>query len=740
MGKLNFGWIKGFPFHHQYDRMDCGPTSLKMVAEYFGKSYSLSLLRNICHISKAGISMEGLKVGAEKIGFQTVAVKLPFENELSESLQNVPLPAVAFWNQNHFVVIYKITKKFVYIADPAKGKVKIPIEQFKKNWYTENSNEGIVLILIPGEDFSSLKIEDKEKESDIYSFVKGYFKPYKTYLALIVFSLFMGSLILLLFPFLTKSIVDVGINQKNIKFIYIILIAQLVLYFSQTSLNFLQRWLVLHISSRINIILSSNFLKKITRLPLAFFDSKQFGDLFQRINDHRKIEAFFTASSLSVIFSMFNIAIFGIVLCFYNPQIFLIFTIGSLSYFAWILYFLQKRKIIDYQLFQEYTYNTDIMYELIQGMQEIKLQNSERKRTDKWSKSQQRLFKININSTTLSQYQDGGAFFITQLKDILITIIAATAVIHGQMSLGMLIATQFIIGQLNGPIQQVVAFIRSGYEARLSLKRIVEIHDKKEEDQEKIITPVPRAALHDDIVIKNLSFRYNELTGYVLKDVHLTIPKGKVTAIVGSSGSGKTTLIKLLLGFYQPTSGEIRVGDHSLNQISSTAWRDQCGAVMQDGYIFSDTIANNVAESDPVVNMDKFHQAVRIANIADFVDTLALKHNTQIGSQGNGISQGQKQRMLIARAVYKDPEYLFFDEATNSLDSRNERVIVENLEGFYKNKTVIIVAHRLSTVKNADQIIVLESGRVVEQGYHTELVEARHTYFDLVKNQLELGN
>ncbi len=738
MRKISFNI---FPFYHQYDRMDCGPTSLKMVAEYYGNKYSLNSLRNICHISKAGISMQGLKVGAEKIGFNTMVVKVPFTNDSGQSLQQIPLPTIAFWNQNHFIVIYKMTSKFVYVADPANGKIKLPFEQFKKSWFVEKSEEGIVLLLVPGNEFSNkFDIEDNEPESNATAFLSTYFQPYKKFLAVILATLLMGSFLLLLFPFLTKSIVDVGIHQKDIKFIYLILIAQLILYFSQTSLNFVQRWLVLHISSRINILLSSNFLKKITRLPLSFFDNKQFGDLFQRINDHRKIESFFTASTLTVLFSLFNIIVFGIVLCFYNPLIFGIFLTGSTFYFIWIIYFIRKRKLIDYQLFQEYTFNTDMMYELIQGMQEIKLQNSEQKRTEKWTESQRRLFKININSTSLSQYQDGGAFFINQLKDILITIIAATAVIRGNMSLGMLIATQYIIGQLNSPLQQIVAFIRSGYEANLSLKRIVEIHDKQEEDQGKLLTPIKAVDLHQDIIISNLSFKYNELNDYVLKDVNLSIPKGKVTAIVGASGSGKTTLVKLLLGFYQPTDGSIYVGTTNLAKISSPNWRDQCGAVMQDGYIFSDSIADNIAESDKIVDFDKLKEAVEIANISDYIDSLALKHNTQIGSQGNGISQGQRQRMLIARAVYKNPNYLFFDEATNALDAKNEKIIVGNLERFYKSKTVIIVAHRLSTVKNADKIIVLENGTVVEQGFHKELVEAKGGYYDLVSNQLELGS
>ncbi|MDB4926574.1 peptidase domain-containing ABC transporter [Mucilaginibacter sp.] len=728
-----------FPFYNQYDRMDCGPTCLRMIASYYGKDYSLNYLRKVCHISRAGISLEGLKVGSEKIGFKAIGVSLPFDGD-EQSLQSAPLPCIAFWRQQHFVVIYKTEKDYIYIADPAKGKIKLTTNQFATNWIVDNTTQGIALLLIPTEAFQTTIVTDPENNSDTLKFFGGYLKSYKKYIYLIIISLLTGSVLLLLFPFLTKAVVDVGITNKNLYFIYILLLAQLILYTSQTALNFFQRWLILHISSRVNILLSSDFVYKLTKLPIHFFDTKQFGDLFQRINDHRKIETFFTASSLSVVLSVFNIIVFGIVLAFYNPLIFAVFLLGSVVYFIWIFYFTSKKRIIDYQLFQESSNNSDMLYELIQGMQEIKLQNSEEKRTVRWAKSQERLFKINVESNIINQYQDGGAFFITQLKDILINIIAAIAVIKGNMSLGMLIATQFIIGQLNGPIQQIVAFIRNGYEAKLSLNRIVEVHDKLEEDAGKKNEPVSTHQIQDNIMLDNLSFRYNELTPYVLKNVTLKIPKGKVTAIVGSSGSGKTTLVKLLLGFYTPTQGTITVGSTNIETLTSKQWRSQCGAVMQDGFIFSDTIANNIAESDTKVDWDKLKNAVEVANIKDYIESLSLNFNTQIGAQGNGISQGQRQRILISRAVYKDSYYLFFDEATNALDANNEKIIIENLEKFYKTKTVIIVAHRLSTVKNADQIIVLENGQIVEQGNHTELIANRANYYELVKNQLELGN
>jgi len=734
-----FKRFKLFPFFYQYDSHDCGPTALKMVAKYYGRNYSLNVLRNLSHINKTGISMEGLKLAAEIIGFDAMGVKVPFENVTGDSLKDVQLPFIAFWNNNHFVVVYKITKNSIYVADPASGRIKLKFAQFKKSWCLENTDEGILLMLMPNDQFNTLSVFESQKSTNVFSFLEKYFHPYYKYIGIIIASFFTGSMLLLLFPYLTKSMVDQGVNEKNIHFVYLILFGQLVLYFSQTSLSFIQRWLILHISSRINIELSTAFLKKIMSLPLSFFDNRNFGDLYQRINDHKKIESFFSASTLSVLFSLFNLLVFGGVLFVYSHLIFAIYITGSFLYFIWIFYFLKRRKKIEYEFFQEYAYNADLMFELIQGMQEIKLQNSEIKRTNKWIESQKRLLNINIRSTTITQYQDVGAFFINQIKNIVITVMAASAVIYGTMSLGMLIATQFIIGQLNGPLQQLVTFIGEGQSAQLSLKRIIEIHEMQEEDHDKEYDDLNHSQAQEDLMLKNVSFRYNGLDNFVLKNINLQIPKGKVTAIVGTSGSGKTTLIKLLLGFYQPTSGDVMLGNLSLSKIKSSDWRSQCGVVMQDGFIFSDSIANNIAESSTIVDYTKLNWAAKTANISDYIEELALKYNTKIGTHGNGLSQGQKQRILISRAVYKNPHFLFFDEATNSLDTKSEKIISENLQQFYKGKTVVIVAHRLSTVKNADQIIVLENGEAVEQGTHRDLILLKKNYYNLVKNQLELG-
>lgn len=727
------------PFYYQLESMDCGPACLKMIAAFHGKRYTLHYLRRICHVSKTGISMQGLVNGANEIGLDALAIKLPFRSADTNSLADIPLPAIAFWDKNHFVVINSISSTSVNIADPAQGKITVSHNRFKSQWADEADQEGVVLLLQPTDKFYEHKVAPEKKPVSAIRFICKYLGSYKKYIGLLLGTLLLVSLINYLFPFLTRSIIDTGIAQRQLNFIYLVLIAQLLLYTFQTSLGFLQTWIVLHISARLTILLSSDFLFKLTRLPISFYDNRAFGEIIQRINDHRRLDNFLSASTINAIFSVFSLFVFAFILFQYNPFIFFIFLSGTALYLSWIFLFLKKRKRIDYELFNEASANNEMLYEFIYGMQEIKLQNSERKRSLKWTKAQERLFRINIKSAALIQFQDGGAFFINQFKDIIITITASALVINGKMSLGMLLATQLIVGLLNAPVQQLVSFIRTSFDAKLCLDRIVEIHGKEEEYYGTGDQPYKKVPLQD-IVISNISYRYNALNNDVLKDISLTLPRGKITAIVGASGSGKTTLVKLLLGFYKPDQGSIQIGSTVLSQIPSELWRQSCGAVLQDGYIFSDTIANNISESDEVFNQEKFDNAVFVSNIRDYIDSLALKANTMIGSKGNGLSQGQKQRVLIARAVYKNPDYLFFDEATNALDTRNEHIIMDNLDNFYKGKTVVIVAHRLSTVCNADQIVVLDEGMIAEQGTHHELVEKQGIYFQLIKNQLELSS
>lgn len=729
---------KAFPYFRQLDKMDCGPSCLRMVAAFHGRNYSLQYLRQYSYIDREGVSMRGIIEAAEHIDLRTLALQLPFTASDPEEpgLDEVPLPCIVHWKRNHFVVVYKIGKRYVWIADPAEGKRKLSHSEFVRAW-AGDGQRGIALLLEPTPDFYKEEGEEQANKSSIW-FLLQYLRPYSRLFVQLIIGLLLGSVLLLIFPFLTKAIVDIGIANQDISFIYLILIAQIFLFLGQMTINFIQSWILLHIGTRVNVALISDFLIKLMRLPIRFFDSKMTGDLLQRIYDQRRIEQFLTSASLRILFSLFSLLIFGLVLLFFNRLIFFIFLLAAIGYVVWVLFFLKKRRRIDNRRFKELANNQNSLIELIQGMQEIKLQRSERKRRWKWANVQARLFRANIQSLSITQYQDAGANFISQFKDILITFVAAKEVIDGTLTLGELLAIQFIVGQMNGPLQQLVGFIRSAQDAQISMERLGEIHAMEEEasgsDQLQLISEP------GDIEIENLSFQYNKLSNTVLGGINLSIPTGKVTAIVGRSGSGKTTLLKLLLGFFPPTEGSIRVSGLHLNAISNDYWRDQCGAVMQDGYIFSDTIAHNIAESDDVIDKHRLLHAVQVANIDRFIESLPLGYNTLIGNEGNGLSQGQRQRLLIARAVYKNPSYLFFDEATNALDANNEKVIMDNLKAFFEGRTVIVVAHRLSTVKNADQIIVLEKGRIVEQGTHAELTKLKGAYYTLVKNQLELGS
>jgi len=727
---------KAFPFFRQLDAMDCGPACLRMIAAYHGRSFSLLQLRQLSFADREGVSVRGITEAAERIGLSTLVVKVPLKSEISEtpSLQDAPLPAIAHWRQQHFVVVYRVSKKYVWIADPAKGKLKLTQQAFAKNWQSDG-DKGVLILLDPLPAFYEQDGEPQDKTR--LSFVFQFLRPYRRLLVQLIIGLVVGSLIQLLFPFLTQAIVDTGIQNQDIGFIYLILLAQLLLFVGETSVTVLQSWILLHISTRVNVALLSDFLIKLMRLPIGFFDTKMIGDLLQRIADHRRVEQFLTTSSLTTLFSAFSLIIFGAVLWWYDGLIFLIFLLGSLLYVGWILFFLKKRRQVDYQLFDRRSENQSILIELIQAMPEIKLQQSERKHRWEWAQIQAKLFRSTMRALAISQWQDVGANFFNQLKNILITFVAALAVLEGSMTLGMLLAVQYIVGQLNVPLRQLIGFIRTAQDAKISLERMGEIHRQEEEEFEQpSLEMLPETG---DLQIENLSFRYNELADLVLKNITMTIPRGKVTAIVGTSGSGKTTLVKLLLCFYRPTQGTIRLGGVHLQHIGNQLWRKKCGAVLQDGYIFSDTIANNIAESEDTVDKSKLLRAVQIANIQPFIESLPLGYNTKIGARGNGISQGQRQRLLIARAVYKDPEFLFFDEATNALDAKNERIILEHLQQFFQNRTVLVVAHRLSTVRHADQIVVLENGEVLEVGTHKELTAKRGAYYQLVKNQLELG-
>lgn len=727
-----------FPYIRQHDNMQCGAACIGMICRHYGSKISLSDISSICSATNEGVSLLGMANSAKTIGFDALPCKVKIG-----SLFNYDSPCIIHWNHNHFVVLYKIKKNTFYIADPGKGLYKCSITDFIKHW-AENKSEaepsGFALFLKPNESFWDFSHNfEKNNSHHSFRFLFKYLTLYKKHLIQILLGLILGCILQLILPFLTQSVVDIGIKHNDIHFIWLILLGELMIVIGKTATDFIRRWLLLHISMRINISLVSDFFIKLLKLPMSFFDTKLMGDLLQRINDHSRIQTFLTNQVLGVIFTFMSFTIFGIVLLIYNKLIFIIFMTGSVIYGLWITIFLNKRKILDYELFEQQATNQNKTYQFITSMQEIKLQDCEKRRRWEWEDTQADLFCVQLKSLKLQQTQEAGCIFINEVKNIVITVLAATAVINGQMTLGAMLAVQYIIGQLNSPVEQFMSFIYSLQDVKISLERINEIHEGNNEET----TENQVSEFNDDkfITLTNVDFKYDHhALKKTLTDVSFDIPEGKVTAIVGASGSGKTTLIKLMLGYYPVISGSISIAGRNINEYNLKWWRRHCGVVMQDGVIFSESIARNIAVDDGDIDVERLEKAARIANIHDYIMGLPLKYNTQIGRDGVGLSQGQKQRILIARAVYKNPDFIFLDEATNALDAKNERAIVENLDEFYKGRTVVVVAHRLSTVKNADQIIVLDSGKVVESGNHTTLIEKKGAYYNLVKNQLELGN
>lgn len=722
--------FRNFPVLRQRDAMDCGPTCLAMIAQSKGAFFRLDDLREWAGINRQGVSLHGLTVAAERMGFTTLPVLLDFET----LRQQAPLPVVLHWQQRHFVVLFRLSRRHAWIADPASGVLRLTIQELCDGWL-DGAEEAAALLL---EVTPAFPTQDHQVQRTGFGFLAGYLKPYHRLFVQLFLGLLVGSMLQLSFPFLTQALVDIGVGLQQYAFIHVLLAAQLMLLLSRATVDFIRSWIVLFIGSRINVRLIADFLMQLMRLPIAYFDTKQTGDLMQRISDHYRIERFLTTSVLQIALAILNLLIFGVVLALYDTTIFAVFLGGTLLYMGWISLFLSRRKRLDLARFESQRANQDALLQLFLGMQDVKLHNAERHMRWGWERIQARVYHVNASGLRLDQWQRGGAILIHESKNVLITFIAAQAVLDGGISLGMMLSVQYILGQLNSPIDQIIAFANAAQDAKLSLERLAEIHGRPLEEPD----PVQKVQQLPDslgIDFQDVEFSYPGSLSPVLQGIGLKIPAGKVTAIVGASGSGKTTLLKLILKFYQPQKGQIRVGAFPLERIGHEAWRDHVGTVLQEAFIFDANIEENIAVGQARVDAARIAQALEIANLQGFIDELPLGLKTKIGAQGVGLSQGQKQRILIARAVYHQPRLILFDEATNALDASNERKILSRLDEWFKGKTVVVVAHRLSTVRFADQIIVLDKGAIVEVGNHETLTQARGSYYELVKNQLELG-
>lgn len=728
--------MKRFPHFKQLNIMDCGPTCIRIVSKFYGRTINPQKIRELAGSTKEGVSLLGLSQAAEKIGFHTNGIKVGLRD-----LNGLQLPMILHWSQSHFVVLYRIKNGKYYVSDPSRGLIDFSIHEFSQFWLASGSDtvdRGLALLLNPLPEFYQEESEKSEKIG--FGYIFNYLRNYRQLILQLIVGLGIGSLLQMIVPFLTQSLVDVGINSRNLSFIYIILIAQTMLMLGRTGVEFLRSWILLHISTRVNISILTDFIIKLMKLPMSYFDEKMTGDIMQRMQDQGRIQNFLTGPTLNIIFSMFNLVIFAVVMAIYSINIFLIFLLSSVLYTLWVVFFLKKRRSLDFKRFHLSAKNQNAVMQLVTGMQEIKLNNFEQQKRWEWERIQAGLFRFSVKSLSLGQIQQGGTTLINETKNIIITFIVAKSVVDGQLTLGGMMAIQYVLGQLNSPIEQILGFIQQLQDAKISLERLNDIHTMDDEE------PIDKTFLNElptdkALQLKNLSFKYpGSGNRNTLSEINLAIPFGKTTAIVGMSGSGKTTILKLLLRYYEPQVGEIYVGNIGLSHISHRFWRSNCGTVMQEGFIFSDTILRNIIVGDENPNFHRLQEAIRIANLDDFVRDLPLGVHTKVGTEGNGISQGQRQRILIARVVYKNPDFVFFDEATNSLDSRNESIIMENLRDFFKGKTVVVVAHRLSTVRNADNIVVLENGKITEQGTHSELTKIKGEYFSLVKNQLELGS
>jgi len=720
-----------FPFEYQLDAMDCGPACLKIIAKYFGKYYSLQYLRDLCGITREGVSFLDLSYGAEKIGLHTLAVKA----DIQTLHEKVPLPCIVHWKNSHFIVVYKTGKQKVFVSDPAKGLLSYSREEFKKGWYKKEEATGAILAVEPMADFLHRDLEERTERKKTFEHVLGYFMPYRRNFTTIVVIMLIATALQGLLPFISKAVIDVGIQTRDLNFINLVLIANIVIIVSVTISGAVRDWLLLHITSRVNIALISDYLIKLMQLPVTFFENKMIGDILQRAQDHERIRSFIMNNSLNLVFSSLTFVTFSIILLVYNTIIFAIFLVGSILYIGWVVGFLKIRKKLDWEYFALISRNQSYWVETVGAIQDIKINNYEKQKRWKWENIQAKLYKVNLRVLNVTNAQNLGAQFIQSIKNLLVTFYCAKAVIGGEITFGVMISTQFIIGMLNAPLTQFIGFIISAQYAKISFLRINEIHQLKNEE-DTIVANSLSIPNQKSLLLRNVSFQYTQNAPFVLKQINLVIPEGKITAIIGGSGSGKSTLLKLLLRLYNPSFGEILIGNMNISNLELREWRDHCGVVMQEGKIFNDTILNNVTLDDEEIDYERLKEAVRIAHIAAEIEQMPQGYQTKIGEVGRGLSGGQKQRLLIARALYKNPSFLFLDEATNALDAINEHKIVQALNHAFEKRTVVVIAHRLSTIMNADQIVVLKDGVIIEVGNHEKLMEKKGHYFDLANKQM----
>ena len=700
----------------------------------------------MCYLDRGGSPLLGVNDAAERIGFRCMGVKSTFDKFATGGI----FPCIVHWRGDHYVVVYKtkIKKKNgrwkgkIYVADPAFRKVVYTVEEFLEGWISdveEGEKKGIFLLLVPTLDFFQPDIHSGKNPKVKLSFFYSYIKPYKKAFVQVILGMLIGLLFSFIFPFLSQSVVDLGILSNNLNFVYLVLASQLILSVSELGIGFIQSWIFLHVSSRISIALISDYIAKVLNLQMRFFTTKSTGDIMQRIGDHGRIQRFFTGTTLGVAFSFVSFFVFACILAYYNLRMLLIFAAGHALYVAWVLSFLKIRRELDYKYFDKAARNQSSLIEIITGAEEIKLSGAEQKMRNKWESIQAELFKLGIKGLSIGQIQSVGSFFFSNITNITLSAYSAYLVINGEITLGMMMALSYILGQLKGPVGAFIGFVHSLQDAKISLERLGEVHLQKDENRDNESKVNELSPQSRDIYLNNVTYGYyGEKIAPVLKNVSIVIPHNKITAIVGESGSGKTTLVKLLLGYFEPLEGEILIGKTNLKNLNTKYWRSQCAAVMQDGFVFSATVAENIAISADMIDKERLYDASVIANFHEFVEQMPMGYNTKIGETGSGISQGQRQRLLIARSVYKDPSFIFLDEATNALDANNEKIVIDNLNRFLSKRTAVIVAHRLSTVKHADQIIVLDKGAVAETGTHHELLELKGVYYNLIKNQLEL--